>query len=363
MEKQALATALSLSMSVVSLLLLVTAIFTDHWYETDTRRHKENCDEYGSDSNDQKNREMPIYHLPLVDNGNSKRNVALMKPIHVGSREEELLENWRAILGMGILETECGRPLFSTYSGLWRKCYFQGMDRDIDKLISKGIADRCTTVKYHFSQPIRLRNIPLNLTRTIQQDEWHLLHLRRITAGFLGMAAAVLLCGSIVATVGFFWEESLTQHVSGLLFLMAALLLQNTNSNYGSSRKVWERGEEELDYYEGFMALFKCIVDHPAEGSECLLQLQQGNQMAAALTFRTVAASSGEVPVQRAPIIPSCCVVGPVVWDVDVDIRQALEREPAPWNCPPARIYVPTGIKDLLLTWAHTAVVVGYPGH
>lgn len=138
MEKQALATALSLSMSVVSLLLLVTAIFTDHWYETDTRRHKENCDKYGSDSNDQKNREMPIYHLPLVDNGNSKRNVALMKPIHVGSREEELLENWRAILGMGILETECGRPLFSTYSGLWRKCYFQGMDRDIDKLISKG---------------------------------------------------------------------------------------------------------------------------------------------------------------------------------------------------------------------------------
>lgn len=38
-----------------------------------------------------------------------------------------------------------------------------------------GIADRCTAVKYHFSQPIRLRNIPLNLTRTIQQDEWHLL--------------------------------------------------------------------------------------------------------------------------------------------------------------------------------------------
>uniref|UniRef100_A0A4W5M3L0 Transmembrane protein 178A n=1 Tax=Hucho hucho TaxID=62062 RepID=A0A4W5M3L0_9TELE len=235
MEKQALATALCLSMSVVSLLLLVTAIFTDHWYETDTRRHKENCDEYGSDSNDQKNREMPIYHLPLVDNGNSKRNVALMKPIHVGSREEELLENWRAILGMGILETECGRPLFSTYSGLWRKCYFQGMDRDIDKLISKGIADRCTTVKYHFSQPIRLRNIPLNLTRTIQQDEWHLLHLRRITAGFLGMAAAVLLCGSIVATVGFFWEESLTQHVSGLLFLMAGIFCTISLCTYAAS--------------------------------------------------------------------------------------------------------------------------------
>ncbi|KAG9338049.1 hypothetical protein AGOR_G00099950 [Albula goreensis] len=235
MEKQALVTAVSLSMSLLSLILLITAIFTDHWYQTDTRKHKENCDLYGTDSNGQKNREMPIYHLPLVDNNNPKRSLALMKPIHVGSREEELLENWRSILGMGILETECGRPLFSTYSGLWRKCYFLGMDEDIDKLILKGIAQRCTTVKYHFSQPIRLRNIPLNLTRTIQQDEWHLLHLRRITAGFLGMAAAVLLCGSIVATVSFFWEENLTQHVSGLLFLMAGIFCTISLCTYAAS--------------------------------------------------------------------------------------------------------------------------------
>lgn len=146
MEKRSLVTAASFCMSVLALVLLVTAIFTDHWYETDTRRHKRNCDRYGAESNDQKNREMPIYHLPLVDStgsgsgtGSSRRNsVALMKPIHVGSREEELLENWRAILGMGILETECGRPLFPTHSGLWRKCYFRGVDPDIDRLISKG---------------------------------------------------------------------------------------------------------------------------------------------------------------------------------------------------------------------------------
>ena len=135
-------TAGGLAISVASLLLLVTAIFTDHWYETDTRRHKVNCDQH-SDYNDQKNREMPIYHLPLQQDhprGGRGRggDVALMKPIHVGSREEELLENWRAILGMGILETECGRPLFSTFSGLWRKCYFHGLDADIDKLIRKG---------------------------------------------------------------------------------------------------------------------------------------------------------------------------------------------------------------------------------
>lgn len=133
--------AVSLALSALALLLLVVAISTDHWYETDTRRHKDNCDRHGSDSNGQKNRDMPIYHLPLVDSGTGgsrQRDLALMKPVHVGSREEELLENWRAILGMGILETECGRPLFSTHSGLWRKCYFKNLDPDIDKLIDRG---------------------------------------------------------------------------------------------------------------------------------------------------------------------------------------------------------------------------------
>jgi len=135
--------AVSLALGALSLLLLVCSISTDHWYETDTRRHKSNCDRNGSESNDQKNREMPIYHLPLVDTGSGgarQRDVARMKPVHVGSREEELLENWRAILGMGILETECGRPLFSGHSGLWRKCYFTGLDPDIDKLIQRGQA-------------------------------------------------------------------------------------------------------------------------------------------------------------------------------------------------------------------------------
>ncbi|XP_024058339.2 transmembrane protein 178A [Terrapene carolina triunguis] len=99
----------------------------------------------------------------------------------------------------------------------------------------RGIVQRCTAIKYHFSQPMRLRNIPFNLTKTIQQDEWHLLHLRRITAGFLGMAAAVLLCGCIVAAVSFFWEESLTQHVAGLLFLMTGIFCTISLCTYAAS--------------------------------------------------------------------------------------------------------------------------------
>lgn len=52
----------------------------------------------------------------------------------------------------------------------------------------------------------------LNFSGLVETD------LRRITAGFLGMAVVVL-CGCIGAAVSFFWEESLTQHVAGLLFL------------------------------------------------------------------------------------------------------------------------------------------------
>ncbi|KAM6367282.1 transmembrane protein 178A [Alca torda] len=35
--------------------------------------------------------------------------------------------------------------------------------------------------------------------------------------------AVVVLCGCIVAAVSFFWEESLTQHVAGLLFLKTGI--------------------------------------------------------------------------------------------------------------------------------------------
>ncbi|XP_067901867.1 transmembrane protein 178A [Heterodontus francisci] len=230
METRSWITAVSLFLSASALLLLTTAIFTDHWYETDTRRHRESCDGPSlASSGEEQNRVMPIYNLPLRERGSPP------EPASAGTRgslnrappalasDEDLLENWRSVLGLGVFESDCARPLFATYTGLWRKCYYRGIDRDIDHLISKGIAQRCTSVKYHYSQPIRLRNIPFNLTKTIQQDEWHLLHLRRITAGFLGMAAAVLLCGCIVASMSFFWEESLTQHVAGLLFLMAGI--------------------------------------------------------------------------------------------------------------------------------------------
>ncbi|XP_072360347.1 transmembrane protein 178A isoform X3 [Scyliorhinus torazame] len=197
MEKRSWITSISLFLSGSALLLLTTAIFTDHWYETDARRHRQGCDgqSLGSGGEEQQ-RVMPIYNLPLRERGKAEEPASpgtgapdtrgSSHPLSPGpGSDQDLLENWRAVLGLGVFESDCARPLFATYTGLWRKCYYMGIDRDIDHLISKD--------------------------------------LRRITAGFLGMAAAVLLCGCIVASMSFFWEESLTQHVAGLLFLMAGI--------------------------------------------------------------------------------------------------------------------------------------------
>ncbi|KAM6207328.1 LOW QUALITY PROTEIN: transmembrane protein 178A [Sarcoramphus papa] len=158
--------------------LLAAALGTDHWYETDPRRHRQRL----------------------------RRSLAaapVTPPL----------------------------PCPGAASGL---CPAGLRHSRLDSLVLRGIAQRCTAIKYHFSL-VRLCNIPFNLTKVIHQDEWHLLHLRRNMAGFLGMDAAVLLCGCIVAAVSFFWEESLTQHVAGLLFLMTGIFCTISLCTYAAS--------------------------------------------------------------------------------------------------------------------------------
>ncbi|XP_065258204.1 transmembrane protein 178A [Emys orbicularis] len=226
-RRRALVSALSLCLSLCALGLLLTALLTDHWYETDPRRHRAGCERRARPPRPgQRPRLLPLPPLPL-----RRRLPRRAGPPPAGPEPAR----WPALPGLGVLQSGCARPLFATYAGLWRKCYYLGIDPDLDSLVERGIVQRCTAIKYHFSQPMRLRNIPFNLTKTVQQDEWHLLHLRRITAGFLGMAAAVLLCGCIVAAVSFFWEESLTQHVAGLLFLMTGIFCTISLCTYAAS--------------------------------------------------------------------------------------------------------------------------------
>ena len=44
--------------------------------------------------------------------------------------------------------------------------------------------------------------------------------LRRMTAGFMGMAVAIILFGWVIGVLGCCWDRGLMQYVAGLLFLM-----------------------------------------------------------------------------------------------------------------------------------------------
>uniref|UniRef100_A0A8K9WXI5 Gypsy retrotransposon integrase-like protein 1 n=1 Tax=Oncorhynchus mykiss TaxID=8022 RepID=A0A8K9WXI5_ONCMY len=69
-----------------------------------------------------------------------------------------------------------------------------------------------------------------------------------------------------------------------------------------------------------------------------------------------------ERPVEPTPIISPSCLVAPVVWEVDAEIEEASRSEPAPPNCPVGTQYVPRGVRDKLIRWAHTLPSSGHPG-
>ncbi|CAN0426565.1 unnamed protein product [Lampetra planeri] len=193
-----------LALALCALGLLAAALCTDHWYETDARRHRERCRSYGTKRRDPgyiytSNNNLPLRQSPFGSSARRRRQV----------------------FGPGgVPDPDCVRQANSTEMGLWSKCYRDGFDDEIEDLIAKGIIQRCFPIKYHYSSTSLPKNLPYNVTRAIRQDEWHSLHLRRMTAGFLGMAVAILLFGWVLGVLGCCWERGLMQYVAGLLFLM-----------------------------------------------------------------------------------------------------------------------------------------------
>lgn len=63
--------------------------------------------------------------------------------------------------------------------------------------------------------------------------------LRRMTAGFMGMAVAIILFGWIIGMLGCCWDRGLMQYVAGLLFLMGGKSAKNKQTdNIGSLQYV-----------------------------------------------------------------------------------------------------------------------------
>ena len=51
-----------------------------------------------------------------------------------------------------------------------------------------------------------------------------------------------------------------------------------------------------------------------------------------------------------------------MVWEVDAVIERASRSEPTPPQCPAGRKYVPLGVRDRLIRWAHMLPSSGHPG-
>ncbi|XP_072278040.1 transmembrane protein 178B-like [Pyxicephalus adspersus] len=221
-----------LCLALAALALLAVALSTDHWYETDARRHRDRCRKPGGKRNDPGYMYTPGQHLPLRG-GQSRTRTArggepLLRGVRLISRAGEPEGSHRDYRHRDAasprpylaLDSHCTRRFNSTVSGLWRKCHREGFDKDTEELIVKGLVDRCTPVRYHYTSSSLPTNLPLNVTKTIRQDEWHALHLRRMTAGFIGMAVSIILFGWLIGVLGCCKQHDLMQYVAGLLFLM-----------------------------------------------------------------------------------------------------------------------------------------------
>ncbi|XP_075209662.1 LOW QUALITY PROTEIN: transmembrane protein 178B [Chanos chanos] len=199
-----------LSLSLVALCMLAVAISSDHWYETDARKYKDRCRTFSNRRSDPGFIYIPNHSLPL----RSSRARLDRGPNSL------LVRNRRQLFAMSAAD-ECSRRYNSTNMGLWKKCHRLGFDQDIEDLIQKGIIERCSYIKYYYSfTPSLQKELSYNITKTIQQDDWHALHLRRMTAGFMGMALSIILFGWTVGVLGCCWEQGLMYYVAGLLFLM-----------------------------------------------------------------------------------------------------------------------------------------------
>uniref|UniRef100_A0A671LMA2 Transmembrane protein 178B-like n=2 Tax=Sinocyclocheilus anshuiensis TaxID=1608454 RepID=A0A671LMA2_9TELE len=203
-------TASGLFLAFCSIGLLTMAISTDYWYETDARKHRDRCKKYASKRNDPGYIYISNQNLPLR-----------MRPKAAGASQPELAAPLReSPRPEPVMESRCSRRYNSTTTGLWRKCHREGFNLENEDLIFKGLLQRCTPVRYYYFSANIPRNLPVNITKTIRQDEWHALHLQRMTAGFIGMAVAIILFGWIVGVLGCWKHNELMQYVAGLLFLM-----------------------------------------------------------------------------------------------------------------------------------------------
>ncbi|KAI4803183.1 hypothetical protein KUCAC02_006739, partial [Chaenocephalus aceratus] len=81
------------------------------------------------------------------------------------------------------------------------------------------LPERCVSPQPPPYSPTLLPAEQLTRDTLIYLEKWSP-DLRRMTAGFMGMAVAIILFGWTIGVLGCCWDRGLMQYVAGLLFLM-----------------------------------------------------------------------------------------------------------------------------------------------
>ncbi|MGH0158634.1 UNVERIFIED_CONTAM: hypothetical protein FKN15_035927 [Acipenser sinensis] len=144
-------TSTGLFLALCALGLLAMAICTDHWYETDARRHRERCKNYSNKRTDPgyiyiSNHNLPL-RMPPRDKSKGKGDGSGLLP--------RVKRHFLA--ASSAMESHCSRQFNSTISGLWRRCHREGFDIETEDLIYKvrsryHKAELGTAAVVHFSE-------------------------------------------------------------------------------------------------------------------------------------------------------------------------------------------------------------------
>ncbi len=61
-------------------------------------------------------------------------------------------------------------------------------------------------------------------------------------------------------------------------------------------------------------------------------------------------------------IIPRTCIIGAAIWEIEGEVRTALQNQPDPGNAPPGRLFVPLSVRPSVLQWGHSSRLSCHPG-
>lgn len=61
-------------------------------------------------------------------------------------------------------------------------------------------------------------------------------------------------------------------------------------------------------------------------------------------------------------IVPRTCIIGAATWEIEKDVRTALQHQPDPGNGPPGRLFVPLSVRPSVLQWGHSSRLSCHPG-